>query len=156
MNGVSSVFGIFLTIFILISVGLTVFFFTSLYMKKRSSQELGRMRSPPRAYAEFIGLKCPDGFSYIGPDPGRENYHLCKNELNVPVRADTCYADKDRKIISVPDLDWSQLSEKDYTFPSDARGVSQICDYMKDCGPSAGVSPEWTGVNTQNGWIQCP
>lgn len=156
MNGLTGIFGIFLLIFILISVGLTVFFFTSLYMKKATSDELARERNPPRGFAEYIGLKCPDGFSYMGKDPETEGNHLCRNELNVPVRATTCYKDAANKVVSFPDLNWQQLSAKDSKFPSDAKGVAQICNYMKDCGPAAGVSPEWTGVNSQNGWIQCP
>lgn len=156
MNGITAVFGVFILIFVLISVGLTIFFFTSIYMKRVSSEELARERTPPRHYAEYVGLKCPDGFSYMGPDPSRKGYHLCKNELNVPVVANSCYTDATQKMISLPDLDWNQLSTKDYRFPSNGQGVSEICDYMKNCGPATGVAPEWTGVNSQNGWIRCP
>lgn len=163
MNGFGKVFGGFILLFVLISVGLTVFFFTSMYMRKASSAQLARERNPPRSYAEYVGLKCPDGFTYAGVDPQDSKKHLCKNVLGVMIHEGTdsnnnpiCgNYDAQTKLAKFTNLDWNQLSPKDYQFPRNADGVDDICNFVSQCGPTSGKRAQWTGVDTQNGWVRC-
>lgn len=150
MNVLQVVFIIVVIIFVFISVGLTVYFFTNLYLKRKATSEIKKERIPPQNYAEKVGLQCPDGYILTNSDPTKKT-HLCKNVFQVPVKNETkCYTGNiSDKTIQFNDLDWSKLDSKTFILPDDTPGRDTICKFKKDCGS------EWTGVNTMNGWVQC-
>ena len=39
---------------------------------------------------------------------------------------------------------------------SSKEGLTEMCNFIKQCGPTAGGEASWLGINTSNGWAVCP
>lgn len=147
-------------IVVLIAVALTAYFFANLYEQRKSQQTILLNRNPPRQYAQYVGLVCPDGWENSGPDTTDATSHLCKNIANVPVNITNqqhCYnKDIPTKISSFKNLDWTKLDIHNSNFSTtDPKppGVADIMSFVNQCGPTTNTPAVWSGVNTQNGWI---
>lgn len=114
-------------------------------------------RWPPVSYMQQIGVKCPDYWEDMGPDPNNANNHICQNTLNVPVNSDNkaqCYDNQELLQKSFRTIDWnSQFNKKNKKLSGD--GIKGMCDFTLNCGPTKNQEASWLGINTSNGYNNC-
>jgi hypothetical protein len=113
------------------------------------------VKMPPLEYMKSIGSKCPDYWVDMGPDPTRSGYHICHNQLNIPVHNPdntVCYSDKNKRFKSFKDCN---VTDKGF---DDADAERERCRFVAQCGPSENMTASWLGVSsdqTSPGYTNC-
>lgn len=148
---------------IIILAILGVFFFGAVlyyFLKKKAQREAIKSgienRRPPLDYMRYTGVRCPDYWEDMGPDPNDKTKHICRNTFNIPVNsdeADFCYGEdqdsKDKRLRSFSNVDWD-LQGEDMKLEGDA--VNDICKWRKRCGQDRSTEASWLGVDQ---WMNC-
>jgi len=117
-------------------------------------------KMPPRDYMINVGSKCPDYWVDMGADPTRRGYHLCYNQLNIPIgnpNNNVCYSDKAKRIKSFKDV---MITEKDEIVDWDGgkEGETEMCRFVSQCGPSNNMTASWLGISSEQmspGYSSC-
>jgi len=114
------------------------------------------VKMPPTDYMKAIGIRCPDYWVDMGPDPTRQGYHICENRLNIPVHNPdnpVCYTDKNKRTKSFKDCGINDKDEID-----DKDGEKERCRFVAQCGPSTNMSASWLGISSEQmspGYSSC-
>lgn len=112
-------------------------------------------KMPPLEYMREIGSRCPDYWVYMGKDPSKEGYHICRNAYNIPVNNPdntVCYSDKEGKTRSFKNADMGKDGKIDPT------AEREMCEFVSQCGPSEDMKAAWLGVNSDQmspGYVNC-
>lgn len=121
--------------------------------KSQKSSKGSSTKMPPLDYMKNEGSKCPDYWVYMGPDKTKSNHHLCQNQFNIPVSSsDKCYTDVKGKIMSFRDADMDENGNMNI------EAKKQMCEFVKNCGPTASSTASWLGINSDQlspGWVNC-
>jgi hypothetical protein len=166
----------FLALIGLIVVLIIIYRFSTVSMNKIDKSSVVK-HWPPKQYMQNVGALCPDYWVYMGPDPNNPNtQHICMNRFNLDIRKV-----KPEPTTNNPDP-IEEIPEKCYTSPNGTNtkqkifptmtisddnklvdkgkstqdGLKNICEFIKECGPSNGKEASWLGINTSNGWYICP
>lgn len=126
--------------------------------KAKGQAKGASVKMPPLEYMQKIGSRCPDYWVDLGPDPSRTGYHICYNQLNIPVfnpQNPVCY--------NQPDANKRHKSFMDATITSDGKfddsnAEKERCDFVAQCGPSENMSASWIGVSSEQmspGYTSC-
>ncbi len=113
-------------------------------------------RMPPLEYMRSIGIRCPDYWEDMGPDPTRKGYHICYNRLNIPVynpSNSVCYTDSDKRTKSFIDCGINDEGKID-----SADGEKERCNFVAQCGPSENMTASWLGISSEQmspGYTSC-
>lgn len=146
----SVVLGFFAILFILLIV-----YVVQVNQAKKAAKG-GSVQMPPLEYMRAIGSKCPDYWVDMGEDPTRKGYHICYNQLNIPVSNPSnpvCYTDKNKRTKSFKSVGITDKGEFD-----DADAEKERCRFVAQCGPSENMTASWLGVSSEQmspGYSNC-
>jgi len=153
MNYSTIILGVVLVFFGILFILLLVYVVQT--NKAQKSAQGGSTNMPPLDYMRNIGVRCPDYWVYMGKDPSREGYHICKNVFNIPVNNpgnSVCYSDEAGKTKSFKDANMGSDGKMDKT------AERERCEFVAQCGPSADMKASWLGVSSEQmspGWVNC-
>lgn len=149
----------FLALIGLIVVLIIIYRFSTVTMNKIDKSTVVK-NWPPKQYMENVGALCPDYWVYMGPDPNNPTtHHICWNKYNLDLKEqqnpNICYTNENGRQKTFPTISVSgdKLVDKG---KSTQDGLKDICQFIKECGPSNGKEASWLGINTSNGWYICP
>jgi hypothetical protein len=157
----------FLALIGLIVILIIIYRFSTISSNKINKSDVVK-NWPPKQYMENVGVLCPDYWVYMGPDPNNPTtHHICWNKYNLDINKvttgsnpegqipATCYTNangRQKKFTTMTISNNNKLLDKGKT--SD-EGLKDICEFIKECGPSSGKEASWLGFNTSNGWHIC-
>ena len=150
------IFGILLLLVLIFIILLIVFSVKKSNIKNAMIEDKDN-RWPPENYMEKIGVKCPDYWEDLGPDPNRSGYHICQNSLNVPVNSKNeslCYDNKNLRRKSFRTITWKNQYNRQKK-KIEGKGVNELCNWTTNCGPTPTQDGSWIGINTSNGYTDC-
>lgn len=151
-----------LAIYFLALIGLIVILIIIYRFSKVSIDKIDKSNVvkywPPRQYMENVGALCPDYWVNMGPDPNNpKTHHVCMNQFNLDLaNPNICYTYKDKKQKSFLTMEVSGDNKLVDKGKSTQDGLTEICKFIKKCGPSNEKEASWLGINTSNGWAVCP
>lgn len=144
---------------VIIVVVLLIYYFVIRRMQISRMKASVNTQMPPANYMREIGIRCPDYWEYLGEDPARNGYHLCKNVYNIPIQQSNlsaCYDDVSNRIKSFPTFKNEQWSKGKNGLNITGEGTDKLCNWVSQCGPRQNEEAAWMGVNTDNPYVRCP
>ncbi len=128
--------------------------------KAKTMVKGGSVKMPPLDYMRNVGSRCPDYWVDMGEDPTRKGYHLCYNQLNIPINNpnnNVCYSDKDKRTKSFKDV---YITEAGTMIDKDggSEGEKERCRFVAQCGPSNNMTASWLGISADQmspGYSNC-